>query len=312
MAKANRTVNHTRLAQPRLKLIAMDWELHRHDWPNATFSKFVEAAGVRWHAQQAGTRGPRLLLLHGTGASSHTWRDLFLPLAEKAQVLAIDLPGHGFSSLANNEGMSLPGMAHSIGHLLTHLKWPVDAFIGHSAGAAIAAQMVLDQQLKPGVLIGINPAWLPLPGWAGLLFPPAAKLLAMSRLVPHWFARQASSVGMLDKLLQSTGSQLDQRGKDLYAQLVASPSHAQGALKMMAAWDLSLGEHKLKQLHCPVRMLIGDNDITVPPEQANQALTLLDDAQCVHWAGYGHLVHEEAPIQTVDFCHLQILKMVLN
>ena len=290
----------------------MDWETQRHDWPNAGFSSFVEATGVRWHVQQAGTRGPRLLLLHGTGASSHTWRDIFLPLAEQAQVLAIDLPGHGFSSLANHEGMSLPGMAKNIGDLLKHLEWPVDAFIGHSAGAAIAAQMVLDQRLNPGILIGINPAWLPLPGWAGLLFPPAAKLLAMSRFVPHWFARQASSDGMLDKLLLSTGSQLDEKGKDYYARLVASPSHALGALKMMAAWDLSLGAHKLKQLHCPVRMLIGANDTTVPPEQATQAMALLSDAKCVHWAGYGHLVHEEAPKQTVDFCHLQFSEIDLN
>jgi magnesium chelatase accessory protein len=162
--------------------------------------------------------------------------------------------------------------------------------------------MVLDQDLHAQVLIGINPAWLPLPGLAGLLFPPAAKLLAVTSLVPQWFARQASSPGMLDKLLQSTGSTLDERGKHLYAQLVASPAHAQGALKMMAAWDLSLGEHKLRQLRCPVRMLIGDKDGTVPPQQATQALALLSDAQATHWANYGHLVHEEAPLPTVAFC----------
>jgi magnesium chelatase accessory protein len=120
--------------------------------------------------------------------------------------------------------MSLPGMAHGIAQLLDQLAWPVQAFIGHSAGAAIAAQMVLDTPLQPEVLIGINPAWLPLPGLAGLLFPPAAKLLAMTPAVPHWFARQASRPGVLEKLLQSTGSVLDARGNDLYAQLVASPA----------------------------------------------------------------------------------------
>jgi magnesium chelatase accessory protein len=142
---------------------------------------------------------------------------------------------------------------------------------------------------------------------AGVLFPPVAKLLALSSMVPNWFARQASNPDMVDKLLQTTGSQIDERGKDLYARLVASPSHAQGALKMMAAWDLSNGEHKLRQLRCPVRLLIGDKDATVPPRQATQALDLLSDAQAVHWADYGHLVHEEAPLPSVEFClsHLQ-------
>lgn len=273
----------------------MDWEPHRHDWPNSGLSRFVQAAGVHWHVQQAGQTGPRILLLHGTGASGHTWRDSLLPLAAHAQVLSLDLPGHGFSSLAQGEGMSLPGMARGIAQLLDQLHWPVDVFIGHSAGAAIAAEMVVSQGLQPQLLMGVNPAWLPLPGLAGLLFPPAAKLLALTPFVPKWFAQQASSPGMLDKLLEGTGSVLDARGRALYAQLVASPSHAQGALKMMAAWDLSTGADRLRQLHCPVRILVGDQDRTVPPAQAQQALRLLPQAALTNWAGLGHLLHEEQP-----------------
>lgn len=284
----------------------MDWERQRENWPNSDLSRFVSAAGVRWHVQQAGTQGPRVLLLHGTGASLHTWRDLLKPLAEHAQVLAIDLPGHGFSSLAAAEGMSLPGMARGIAQLLDELAWPVQAFIGHSAGAAIAAQMVLDTPLQPEVLIGINPAWLPLPGLAGLLFPPAAKLLAMTPAVPHWFARQASRPGVLEKLLQSTGSVLDARGNDLYAQLVASPAHAQGALNMMAAWDLSRGREKLRQLRCPVRLLVGGKDATVPPVQAKQAMELLHNGELTEWPAYGHLVHEEAPTETLLYWRKQL------
>lgn len=280
----------------------MDWERQRHDWPHSDRSQFVSVAGVRWHVQTAGTQGPRVLLLHGTGASLHTWRDLLLPLSEHAQVMAIDLPGHGFSSLASGDGMSLSGMSSSISALLNHLNWPVQAFIGHSAGAAIAMQMVLDQHWQPEVLIGINPAWLPLPGLAGLLFPPTAKLLAMTGMVPHWFARQASSPGVLEKLLQSTGSVLDARGMALYAHLVASPTHAQGALKMMAAWDLSRGADKLRQLTCPVRLLVGGKDGTVPPVQAKEALALLHNGELTEWLPYGHLVHEEAPAETLRYC----------
>ena len=277
----------------------MNWADHRHHWPHSHFSQFVEAAGVTWHVQQAGRQGPRILLLHGTGASSHTWRDIFLPLADHAQVLALDLPGHAFNSLASENGMSLPGMAHGIGELLNKLNWPVDVFIGHSAGAAIAAQMVVDQGLTPSLLIGINPAWLPLPGLAGLLFPPAAKLLALTPFVPQWFAKQASRKGVIDKLLEGTGSVLDARGEALYAELVASPSHAQGALKMMAAWDLSRGADMLRQLRCPVRILVGGNDKTVPPEQAEQAMGLLPNATLQCWAGLGHLLHEEQALRVV-------------
>jgi len=279
----------------------MDWQAHRPTWPHAERSRFVQAGGVRWHVQQAGHQGPRVLLIHGTGASGHTWRDLLEPLATHAQVWIIDLPGHGFSSLATGQGMSLKGMADSLHALMQSLAVPVNVFIGHSAGAAIAAQMVTDQQLSPQALIGINPAWLPLPGLAGLLFPPAAKLLALTPFVPQWFAKQASSPGVLDTLLESTGSVLDDTGKALYAKLVASPEHAQGALKMMASWDLSQGAHTLRQLRCPVHMLVGERDRTVPPAQAHHALGLLTDGHLESWAGFGHLVHEETPTKCVQY-----------
>jgi magnesium chelatase accessory protein len=279
----------------------MDWQAHRQTWPHAELSRFVQASGVRWHVQQAGQQGPRVLLIHGTGASGHTWRDLLRPLAEHAQVWVVDLPGHGFSSLASGQGMSMQGMATSLHALMQSLEVPVDVFIAHSAGAAIAAQMVIAQQLTPQALIGINPAWLPLPGLAGLLFPPAAKLLALTPFVPQWFAKQASGPGMLEKLLDGTGSVLDQAGKALYAELVADPEHAQGALKMMAAWDLSQGAHTLRQLRCPVHMLVGERDRAVPPAQAQQALGLLADGHLESWPGFGHLVHEEAPTQCVQF-----------
>ena len=256
---------------------------------------------MRWHVQQAGHQGPKVLLIHGTGASGHTWRDLLWPLAQHAQVWVVDLPGHGFSSLAAGQGMSMRGMAASLHALMQTLEVAVDVFIGHSAGAAIAGRMVVDHSLTPQALIGINPAWLPLPGLAGLLFPPTAKLLALTAYVPQWFAKQASSPGMLDKLLESTGSVLDDQGKSLYAKLVADPEHAQGALKMMAAWDLTVGPSMLRQLGCPVHILVGENDRAVPPAQAQQALALLSDGHLERWAGYGHLVHEEVPMKCVAF-----------
>lgn len=277
----------------------MDWASLRDTWPNSHLSHFVPAAGVRWHVQQAGSQGPRVLMLHGTGASAHTWRDCLLPLASEAQVMAIDLPGHGFSSLAPAGGMSLPGMARGIGELLAVLQWPVEVFIGHSAGAAIAMQMVLEQGLQPRALMGVNPAWLPLPGLAGVLFPPVAKLLSLTPLVPRWFAQQASSPGMLEKLLESTGSRLDARGQALYASLVASPSHAEGALKMMAAWDLSTGAAQLRRLRCPVHVWVGDKDRTVPPMQAQEAMALLSQGTLTTWRDVGHLLHEEEPTRFV-------------
>lgn len=51
------------------------WDRDGRDWPNRAASRFVEVGGIHWHVQQLG-QGPVLLLLHGTGAATHSWRDI--------------------------------------------------------------------------------------------------------------------------------------------------------------------------------------------------------------------------------------------
>ena len=78
----------------------MDWARDGADWPHAAHSRFVEVAGQRWHVQLLpgpAADAPVVLLVHGTGASTHSWRALMPLLARRAAVLAVDLPGHGFS-----------------------------------------------------------------------------------------------------------------------------------------------------------------------------------------------------------------------
>src|SRR4051794_41984944 len=80
------------------------------DWPNRASSRLVTAGGLRWHVQVAGS-GPVLLLVHGTGAATHSWRDLLPLLARHFTVVAPDLPGHGFTERPRSAGVSPPRLA---------------------------------------------------------------------------------------------------------------------------------------------------------------------------------------------------------
>ena len=226
------------------------WERDGLNWPHRAHSRFVDAAGLRWHVQQwrrpaaaADTQlTPQLLLLHGTGSSTHSWRGLAPLLAAHADVLAMDLPGHAFTSMpaggANSAQLSLPGMAEALATLLQTLDFHPTLVIGHSAGAAVAVRMALDRLIQPQAILGLNAALLPLRGLAGQLFSPVARLMAGSSLVPRFFSARAGEPAVLRRLLESTGSTLDAEGMALYGQLVSSTGHATGALGMMANWDL--------------------------------------------------------------------------
>ena len=153
----------------------MNWNDAGKRWPNRDASQFVQAGGLTWHVQILGT-GPVIFLLHGTGAATHSWRALLPLLANHFTVIAPDLPGHGFSQALPSSQMSLPGIARAAADLLRALKVVPARVVGHSAGAAILAQMCLDAQIAPHALVSLNGAMLPLRGIPGMVFSPVAKL----------------------------------------------------------------------------------------------------------------------------------------
>ena len=140
----------------------LDWETDSAGWPNREWSRFVDAADLRWHVQVMG-EGPPLLLLHGTGASTHSWRDVMPRLAGHYTVIAPDLPGHAFTIRPPSGSLSLPGMASAVAALLRKLDVKPVRAAGHSAGAAVLVRMAADRLFAPADLVSFNGAFFPFP-----------------------------------------------------------------------------------------------------------------------------------------------------
>ena len=277
----------------------LTWERDGRDWPNREASQFVRASGMRWHVQQMGA-GPVLLLLHGTGAATHSWRSLAPLLANRFTVVAPDLPGHGFTQAPPSHRLSLPGMAQALHGLLEALGVSPAMAAGHSAGAAILARMSLDGTIAPRRLASLNGALLPLRGAPGHLFAPLAKLLASVPLVPRLFAWHAAERRVVERLIRETGSTLDPAGIELYRRLARSPGHVAAALGMMANWELDALQRDLPRLKVPLVLVAGANDRTIPPADSSRVQVLLPKATLVTLPGLGHLAHEERPNDVAD------------
>jgi magnesium chelatase accessory protein len=276
------------------------WDREGRDWPNRAASRFVTAGGLRWHVQVAGPQGmhaPDLLLLHGTGAATHSWAGLLPLLARHARVIAPDLPGHGFTGLPRGDGLSLPGMARAVGALLAALEARPVLAAGHSAGAAILLRMALDRQIAPRAVIGLNAALLPWDGVAGQIFSPLARLMVGIPVVPWLLSRRAADRAVVERLLRGTGSALTEAQMGYYARLFRCPRHVGAALGMMAAWDLHALCRALPRLGTPLALVVGANDRTVPPAQAKRVQAMVPGARRVVLPGLGHLAHEERPAE---------------
>lgn len=270
------------------------WTKDGVDWPNRDASEFIEAAGYRWHVQRMGQGAP-LLLIHGTGAASHSWRGLLPILAQNFTVVAPDLPGHGFTQSPPSHRLSLAGMAADLSELLRVLKIRPEVVVGHSAGAAILARMCLDGKIAPQLLLSLNGAYLPFGGVAGHLFSPLAKLLVLNPLVPHVFAWQASSDGAVERLITNTGSSIDAEGIALYRKLVNNPAHVASALRMMANWRLESLVKDLPRLKPKLVLVAASNDRAISPATAQRVRSLVAGATIEPLGGLGHLAHEERP-----------------
>ncbi|WP_395684917.1 alpha/beta fold hydrolase BchO [Aestuariivirga sp.] len=271
----------------------LDWATDGADWPNREASRFVSAAGMRWHVQVMGS-GPPLLLLHGTGASTHSWRDVMPRLAPYYTVVAPDLPGHAFSVPAAPASLSLPGMAAAIAALLRSLQLDPVRAAGHSAGAAVLVRMAVERHIAPADLVSFNGAFFPVGGVAGQFFSPLARAFANATLVQKLFARMADRKAV-ERLLRDTGSSIDAEGVALYQRLFSNEGHVAGALGMMAAWDLHWVPQDLRNLPLPITLVAAGNDRTVPPANAAEAARLTAQPHRIDLPGLGHLAHEEDP-----------------
>ena len=273
---------------------AQFWEREGRNWPNRQASRFVAAAGIRWHVQQAGA-GPALFMLHGTGASVHTWRDVLPLLAGRYTVIAADLPGQGFSEPLGGGGFTLATMSAAVTALLRALGVNPDYCVGHSAGAAILCRMALDGCIAPRHIVSINGAFLPFGGAAGLVFKPIAKLFAASTTAARMIAWRAQSLEAVERVLAGTGSKLDPAGIALYARLTQNPGHIAGALAMMSHWDLRGFRAELGGLQVPLTLIVAEGDLAVPAAQAAVVKESVPAARIVSLPNLGHLAQEEEP-----------------
>jgi magnesium chelatase accessory protein len=275
--------------------MTLNWDRDGTDWPNRDHSRFLTAAGLRWHVQVMG-QGPVILLLHGTGAATHSWRDLAPILARRYTVIAPDLPGHGFTGTpARAEGFALPAVADAVAALLSGLGATPALVAGHSAGAAIALRLSLDGVTAAAPIVSLNGALLPFPGVTNDILGPAARLLASSRLAAQAVTFFAGSRPSVDRLLRRTGSRIDAEGARFYARVVADPAHVHGALALMANWDLRPLGRDLPNLAAKLVLVTGSNDGMVPAHDAYRIRALVPTAEIVTLRGLGHLAHEERP-----------------
>jgi magnesium chelatase accessory protein len=272
----------------------LDWSRDGRDWPNSDTSRFVRTRRILWHLQEMGPpHAPVILLVHGTAASTHSFRDLMPRLSARFRVIAIDLPGHGFTEARETRSLTPGGMADAVSDLLEQLDIAPLAAAGHSAGAAVLVRMAQLGRVAPAHIFGLNAALEPIQGNA--LFQPLARLLFLNPLTPRLLAWRATLGGTDTMLQRATGSHIGAEGIRCYTRLFASRRHVRGALGMMAHWDLAPLQATLPSLDRDLILIAAEDDPMVPVSVSKRAAARAPNATCIRFETGGHLLHEAEP-----------------
>lgn len=275
-------------------------------WPGRETSRIIASSPHRWHVQITGD-GPDILLLHGAGGSAHSWATLTPYLASRHRVIALDLPGHGWTRSPRGRAR-LGDVAADIAALAAQEGWTPGLVIGHSAGGAVALELARQGRLTPKRLVVVNGALENFRGAAGLLFPAMAKMLALNPFTGLLLSQGGRSLGQVRTLLANVGTTLSDDALGHYARLIQRRAHVDGTLAMMAQWSLEDLNRALPRIGTPTLFLHGENDGAVAVSVAERAAQSMPDARLVVLPGIGHIAQEEAPEQVAGeiarFCQM--------
>lgn len=275
------------------------------DWPYRDLSEFVSVGSLTWHVQRhkgPNDLSPTLVLLHGTGASTHTWSELIPAFTSFAAVVNPDLPGHGFTEGANLASLTLPAMARDLHALVLELKLKGDiVVIGHSAGAPLAIEWALNYGENSRLpfrithIVGLNPSLVPPPALYTTLLGPMVAPIATSSPMTHFLSALSAKTGLVNQLLDSTQSQVPETHRRHYQFLFSRASHVRGAMGFMAGADLPSLLARGHTLRMPSTFLLGAQDSWVREEPLRAVIAKsFPSSRVITWQG-GHLLHEEQP-----------------
>ena len=261
-------------------------------WPHYEYSKFLETDKFVWHYQLIGKPGnPIMLLIHGAGASSHSWATL-IPKLREFQILAVDLPGHRFSKIKKGIRPQHDIIVRDLVVLFDALKIKPNVFVGHSIGAVIVLSLSDIYKGPLSSIVLINGALERFEGPAATIFPLMAKVFYASPLTKYWIRIFNSAETSLRKFLSISGSNLTSTNIDYYLQLMANEAHVTGTLAFISSWSIGDIEKKLEKITVPSLFLAGMSDGIVNYKTSVRANKKAFNAKIKLFENEGHLIHE--------------------
>jgi pimeloyl-ACP methyl ester carboxylesterase len=243
--------------------------------------------------------GPPLVLLHGLGSTRHAWDPVLPTLAERFDVVALDLPGFGDSPPLPAGVEPTPArLAASVAGFLDEIGVAVPHLAGNSLGGWVALELAAVEPVASISLI--SPAGL----WRGdtPLYNRASLRLT------RWLTRHGGRV--LSRLVASRVGRAVVFGQVTGRPSRMTPDQARGAIRAMGTapgFDATLRATARRhyrsgpQIDAPVSVAFGSRDRLLLPRQSRHVDRLPAGARVTELPGCGHVPMTDDPAAVAGF-----------
>jgi len=264
-------------------------------------SRFLNIDGMPVHYRDEGNRQdtlPPIVLIHGTGASLHTWDGWVEALQDQHRIIRLDLPAYGLTGPNDSGDYSLDFYA---GFLLKFLdSLDVDQVIigGNSLGGGVAWMTALRAPERVSGLILVDASGYPVTSQSR----PLAFRVATWPLVSQLF-RYVTPRSVIEQSVRNVyadKSLVSEALIDRYHDLARRPGNRQAFLdRVKGESSRSEAWRKITSLEQPALILWGAQDELIPVSAARRFHQDLPNDTLVILDGLGHVPMEEGPLRTV-------------
>lgn len=256
-------------------------------------SQFLSLNGRKIHYRDEG-EGPTIVLIHGTGASLHTWEDWTQDLIKDYRVIRLDLPAYGLTGQDPQKRYSSKDYVDLLDAFLTELK--VDKFhlAGNSLGGLVSWLYASYYPEKIEKLVLLDPSGFP--------FKSTPMVIKMAKIpVLNNFIRYVTPRSFIEKNIKEVyydHSLIKDSTIDRYYDLTLFEGNRTAFIDR-AYIEREDYRDRLSLISAPTLILWGENDNWIPVSDAARFKAAIENAQVVIMPKTGHVPMEERPQESL-------------
>jgi pimeloyl-ACP methyl ester carboxylesterase len=241
-----------------------------------------------------------VILIHGFISSTLIWSGVFLRLADAGfRVIAIDLPGYGYSDKPIDGRYTIDSQAHAVFGLMDRLGIKKATIVGASYGGAVAATMALDFPERVDRLVLIGAVSNDEPKKKILMrllrLPVIGDIVTPLFLGSRWVLRKR-----MEEMYRRIGAPLDQRMLEARHHLIATANMQRAMIRTVRRWSANRISREASSIRQPTLLVWGEEDTHIPISNAFKLRDAIPNARLIVFRNCGHLPPTEYPEKFVE------------